>query len=260
MSIVLNEKEWAEIALANRQMGRKPIETLSRIARYYYQSEGYNKAAVQDKLEDFLLRCDPGVTLVKWSDTLDRIVKSADKYPLIELEGVSITQAELDTVCALEGKQQQRLAFTLLSIAKYWDAAQPKNNGWVNTPDKEVMKMANINTSVHRQSLMLHRMREAGLLQFSKRVDNLNIRVRFIAPDSPVALQVSDFRNLGNQYLLHNGEPYFRCAQCGLVIRRKSNAHRYCSDCAAEMYVKKSVESVVRHRAGLSEKYKNQTV
>lgn len=248
MSIVLNEREWAENAITSRQLGKKPVETLSRVARYYCQCEKYKKKEVRGKLEDFLLQCDPGVILVKWSDTIDRIVRSSDKFPLIELEGIDITEAELQTVRSLDGKQLQRLAFALLCVAKYWDAAQEKNNGWVNTSDKEIMKMANINTSIKRQSLMLHEMKNAGLLRFSKRVDSLNIQVKFIRANSPVAIHITDFRNLGNQYLLYCGEPYFQCANCGLTIKKKSNVHKYCSDCAAEMYIKKSVESVMRQR------------
>lgn len=248
MSIVLNEREWAENAITSRQLGKKPVETLSRVARYYCQCEKYKKKEVRGKLEDFLLQCDPGVILVKWSDTIDRIVRSSDKFPLIELEGIDITEAELQTVRSLDGKQLQRLAFTLLCVAKYWGAAQEKNNGWVNTSDKEIMKMANINTSIKRQSLMLHEMKNAGLLRFSKRVDSLNIQVKFIRSNSPVAIHITDFRNLGNQYLLYCGEPYFQCANCGLTIKKKSNVHKYCSDCAAEMYIKKSVESVMRQR------------
>jgi len=258
VSIVLNEREWAENAIANRQLGKKPVETLGRIARYYRQVEKYKKPDIRDKLEDFLLQCDPGVVLVKWSDTLDRIVRSCDKYSLVELDGVNITNAELQVVGALEGRQLQRLAFTLLCVAKYWDATQPKNNGWVNTADKDVMKMANINTSIQRQSLMLHEMKNAGLLRFSKRVDSLNIQVKFIRPNSPVKIHISDFRNLGNQYLLYCGEPYFQCAHCGLTIKKKSNVHKYCPECAAEMYIKKSVESVMRKRSNQHER--NQTV
>lgn len=95
---------------------------------------------------------------------------------------------------------------------------------------------------------MLHEMKNAGLLRFSKRVDSLNIQVKFIRANSPVAIHITDFRNLGNQYLLYCGEPYFQCANCGLTIKKKSNVHKYCSDCAAEMYIKKSVESVMRQR------------
>jgi len=248
MSIVLNEKEWAEKAIANRQLGRKPTETLSRVARYYHQVEGYKKREVRDKLDDYLLQCDPGASLVKWSDRLDGLARSVDKYPLIDIVGVEITEDELRVIESLPGRQPRRLAFVLLCMAKYWCLANPKSNGWINTPDKEIMKMANINTSIRRQSLILHDMREAGIIRFSKKVDSLSIQVLFMTPDSQTVLHISDFRNLGNQYLQYCGESYLQCAQCGLTIKKQNNKHRYCSDCAAEMYVKKSVESVMRRR------------
>lgn len=251
MSIVLNENEWAEYAIANRQLGRAPMETLGRVARYYCQSQGYQKREVRALLEDFLLQCDPGVTLVKWSDALDRLTKTADRYPLVELDGIDVTHSELETVGELDKPQLQRLAFTLLCVAKYWNAVREQNNGWVNTADREIMRLANINTSIKRQSLMLHDLRERGLVRFSRRVDNLNIQVRFIQTNSPVKLRVIDVRSLGNQYMLYRGGPYIQCAQCGLTMRKRSNVHKYCPDCAAEIYIKKSVESVMRQRVAV---------
>lgn len=247
MSIVLNEREWAEAAIVSRQLGKKPMETLNRVSRYYY-GEGYRKRDIRKKLGDFLLQCDPGAVLTKWSDTLDKLAGSAGRRPLIKLDCIDITEAELEVIGSLEGKQMKRLAFTLLCTAKYWNAVNRSNNGWINTADKDIMKMANINTSVRRQSAMLYDMKNAGLIRFGKRVDNLNIRVAYIRDDSPAELHISDFRNLGNQYLLYCGEAYFQCEQCGLTIKKKGNARKYCQDCAAEMYIKQSVESVMRQR------------
>ena len=253
MSVVLNEREWAEHAIATRELGKKPGETLGRIARYYYQCGGYKKKDIRGKLEDFLLQCNPDVILLKWENIIDRVVRSAGKYPLIELDGVDVTQSELDAISVLSGAQIQRIAFTLLCVAKYWNSARKENNDWVNVPDREILKMANVSTSVQRQNGMFHELKNAGLIRFGRRVDNLNIRVLFIDNDSPVALHIDDFRNLGNQYMLYSGGPYFKCEHCGLAIRKKNNAHRYCPDCASEMYIQKTVESVMRNRGNQRE-------
>ena len=110
------------------------------------------------------------------------------------------------------------------------------------------MAMANISASIKRQSELLHNLRELRLIQFSKRVDNLNVQVLFAEPHGSTAMMVTDFRNLGNQYMLRLGGSFIRCEQCGLVVRRKNNAHRYCTDCAAELHSRKSIESVSRKR------------
>jgi hypothetical protein len=248
MSIVLNEKEWAENAIANRQLGRKPVVTLGRVIRYFTQIEGYKKHEVRKKIEEFLLQCDPNIILVKWASMLDSLVKGADRYPLIEVDGIDIAEEELSVVDSLESRQPKRLAFTLLCVAKYWNSAQPMNNGWVNTADKEIMKMANINTSIRRQSMMLHSMKESGLIGFSRKVDNLNIQVLFMSSDGRPFIHISDFRNIGNQYMMRCGEPYIQCSQCGITIKKRNNSHKYCTDCASEMYIRKSVESVMRQR------------
>lgn len=249
MSIVLNEYEWAEKMLENNEIGRKPSETLSRISKYYLSNK-YSKKETRRMLDAFLLRCDPNVSLPRWSDLLDRIVKNSSKYPLIMIEGVAITDAELAEIEKLKGVQMRRLAFTLLCVAKYWNEVSPNNGGWVNCPDREIMQMANINTSVKRQSAMFGELRNAGLIKFSRKVDNLNVRVVFIK-DGETEMFIRDFRNLGYQYLRHCGGSFFECANCGLTLKfqeRRGRPQKYCANCAVEVKTKQSVEAVMRRR------------
>lgn len=255
--IVLHDKEVAEMAISTYQLGSKPGDTLMRVAKYYAQVEQLPRGDVRRKLEDLLLKSDRQTVLSKWDDALSGIVKSAFKEQLIEIDGVPITVNELRVIDTLPSKRLARLAFTLLAVAKYWYVVKPKNNMWVNTTDKEIMKMANISASIKQQGYLLHELKELELIQFSKRVDNLNIQVLFADQEGPVAMVLTDYRNLGNQYMMHCGGSYFRCEYCGLTIKRKNNAHRYCDECAAELYIKKSVESVMRKRdcrASISER------
>lgn len=253
MSIVLNEYEWAERMVNNHELGKKPIETLSRVAKYYYANQ-YSKKEVRKLLDSFLTQCDPAVSLVHWSDTLDRVAKSVDKFPIICLDGIRITQKELERIESLGGKQVRRLAFTLLCVAKYWDAVSASNNHWVNSPDKEIMQMANINTSVKRQSMMFGELRDAGFIRFSKKIDNLNVQVLFME-DGETAIHIQDFRNIGYQYLKHYGEPYFDCVNCGITVKiqepAKGRRQKYCPSCAVELHTKQKVESVMRRRNAL---------
>ena len=251
MDIILNEREWAEDAIESRSLGKRPAETLWRLARYYYQAENRKKNDVRKELERFLLRCDPDIVLIKWSGTVDKVVKSCHKMPLIQIDGIPVTSKEMDVVKSADGKQAQRLAFTLLCVAKYWNMVHTSNNGWTNIPDKDIMQMANVKTSIKRQSEMLRKMKDGGLIGFSRKVDNLNIQVKFIDDDTDdMCMAVSDVRNIGNQLMLYYGESYFRCEQCGVVIKRNSPAHKYCPKCAAEMYIKQSVGAVMRSRCG----------
>ena len=262
MTIVLNEYEWAEKMINDHDLGKRPVETLGRVAKYYYANK-YSKREIRKKLNAFLLQCDPYVSLVQWSDTIERVIKNAKKYPLIVLDGVVVTKKELLCIEALKGRQLQRLAFVLLCVAKYWDAVNPKNNHWANISDRDAMRMANINTSIKRQSALFGELHRAGFIRFSRKIDSLNVQVKYIK-DGKTAMYIQDFRNLGYQYLKYYGGPYFECANCGIVTKYQNLSRRggfvrgrrqkYCPSCAAEVQAKQAVNAAMRSKERLKEK------
>lgn len=250
MSIVLNEYEWAERAIKDKLLGKKPYETLSRVAKYYTY-KNYTRREVRRLLDEFLLQCEPAVSLVTWSDTLDSAAKSAAKYPLVMIDSIDITEPEMARIATLPGKPIRRLAFTLLCIAKYMHTLSENTNYWVTTPDNEIMKMANISTSIKRQSSMFGRLKDNGMIRFSKQIDNLSVQVLF-AESGNTVLRITDFRNLGYQYMKYLGDPYFECSNCGLTDKIKNPASgrppKYCPQCAAEIRTRQNVNSVMRRR------------
>lgn len=250
MNIILNEYETAERAIGEHTLGKNPVETLRCVSKYYLENR-YSKADTRRLLDQFLVQCDPQVSVVRWSDTLDRIVRKAGKHPLIRLDGIEVTKPELAAIERLEGTQTRRLAFTLLCVAKYWDTISEKNHHWVNTPDSEVMKMANIRTSIKRQCAMFTSLRDDGLIRFSRKVDNLNVQVLFMQ-DGERAMYIRDFRNLGYQYMMFYGGPYYECVNCGLTVKIQKPARgrppKYCPSCAVELHTRQKVDSVMRHR------------
>lgn len=258
MSIVLNEHYYAEQAIQTRSLGKKPSETLSRVARYYIDScNNTTKKAIRNKLDLFLLQCDSTASIPKWSKMLDFATDWAFKHEAIQIDSISITKPELENINSLQGKQIRRLAFALLCLSKYWNIVNAKNDNWVNSKDNEIMAFANINTSIRRQCAMYTALRDAGLIQFSKKVDNTNVRVCFLE-DGDTAMTITDLRNLGYQYLKHHGEPYFECQNCGVTTRysnpSKTGGQKYCNTCAYEINVQNAVNSTMSRRAKLRSK------
>lgn len=254
MSIVLRENDWAEKRIQDKSLDKKPSETLRRVARKYID-DGYSKKDVRKMVELFLLQCEPTASLPKWSDAIDYAVGRAYKYQAIYIDNIKITKSEMDKIDELSGKQIKRLAFTLLCLAKYWYMVAPETDFWVSNKDNEVMALANINTSIKRQSLMYYTLRELGMIQFSKKVDNTSVRVCFVDDDSDTVLEVQDFRNLGYQYLKYHGEPYMECRHCGITTKIENlsigRPQKYCKSCANEIAIQQRVNSVMRQRATL---------
>ena len=244
--IVLNEKKYAIECLENGFVGKKPFFTLSIIAKYYYHSLGYRKSKINHLLNEFMSQHYAGYHLDKlsWQDTIESIVKKVNKYSLLEVDGVSITQSELRTISEIGNPIKERVMFTILCLAKFGLARNPNSNGWVNTDSKEIFKMARVSCKALERELYIGDLFDRGLLELPMRNDNTSIRVTFIDTDSPEELFVSDFRELGYEYLKYKGENFIRCAECGILTRgNKNGTKRYCKDCAA--YTPQETKTIV---------------
>lgn len=241
MNIVLNEKEWLLEKLSDKSLGDKPSETLSRLTKYY-SAEGLNRAETRRKLEEFILSCDSAASLPKWSKSLDRTVKRNWGEPLVSIDFIPISTSELDKIQKLKGEQIRRLAFTLLCLGKYQKRVNGLNDYWVCAKESEIVRLANINTSLKRRCLMFKRLNELNLIEFSKRADNTNVRICF-ADKEPPALKITNFKNLGYQYMMYCGKPYFACVRCGTVTKYSNpNVGRkqlYCKECAIKIAAQK---------------------
>ena len=206
------------------------------LARYYYHNNGFRKKKIYNLLFDFLKRNYPRYELEEsyWIGTVEKIASRAGKYPLAEIRGVSISVSEMLTITSIHNKVLERLAFTMLCLAKFWNAKKPNNNGWVNTDSKELFQYARISSKALDREIRIGQLHDMGLLEFPKRNGNMNCRVTFINDeDKNEAMFVSDFRELGYTYLKQKGENFIECAECGILIRNNKNrTKKYCKNCA----------------------------
>ncbi len=232
--IILNEKQYARRCLEENSLGENTYITLSIIAKYYYFDCGYKKKKIKEMLTEFL--SNNLITYHKeekvWIENIEKIVNKVNKQKLYEISGVKITKPEIEKIQILQNKLLEKLAFTMLCIAKFHNIKNENNNGWVTTSGKELLDFANINCPQSRLNIHINKLYEAGLLDLPLRCDNTNCRINFIDNDGDEELFVSDFRNLGFEYLLYCGENYIRCAECGALTKgNKNGTKKYCSKC-----------------------------
>lgn len=233
VELITKEREWVENMMAERSLGTRPFVTLCRIARYYY-SEGHSKKDIHGMLQDYVIRCQPDANLIKWESALERCVKQADRKRLIDIDDIVITKAEMATIKSMNGTMLQRLLFTVLCLAKYSRAVNECADGWANMTTRDIFSLANMQLPIRKQHLMINDLWREGVIEYNRAIDNLNILVKCIDDNSEPELVVSDFRNLGNQYLRYTGADLIPCVSCGLIIRRRSNRQMYCPDCAVQ--------------------------
>ena len=234
--IILNEKTYAEECLRERRMEKKPYKTISILAKYYYHCMGYRKKKIEKLLKEYMSECYAKYEdhKILWDETIEKLARNAGKYTLYEINGIWITTAELETIRSLNNNMLERLAFTLLCLAKLGNERSFKNNGWVNNDAKEIFTLARIPCSVDERYENLGLLHELGLLEFPKRLENLSCRVLYVNSDSDNEMFISDFRELGYEYLNYLGGNFTRCCECDRLIRdNKKHTRRYCSDCIA---------------------------
>lgn len=244
MSIVLDERKYAEEIIEKGEVGSKPTSTLFLLSKYYRQNEELSEKKTVQALHSFMAEHYKNYNPVLWEDIIDDIAKKGKKYLLQKIDYIGITQNEIDQISKVTSLKYQKLLFAMLCYAKFYNATSKKNNNWVNTDIKEIYRVARV-TVKHRNDkfLYLNDLETTGLISFSNKNDNLNMKVNFIDTDGDTVLKITDFRELGYEYEQYMGENKFiRCSECNLLIKKKTNNQRYCPECATKINIQKQKE------------------
>ena len=236
MSVILNEVKQAEYIIERGEVGNKPTFTLFLLGKYFRQKENLNKEQTFSKLNEFMQQNYRNYNSALWEDIIEDISKKANKYSLREINSIGVTQSELDKISEIDNLRYQKLIFTMLCYAKLYNCISENNNGWINTDIKEIYRVARV-TVKHRNDkfIYLNDLEQMGLISFSNKNDNLNIRVNFVDMDGESVLDIMDFRELGYEYLKYIGNGKFiRCSECNRIIRKTNNKCLYCVKCKEE--------------------------
>lgn len=250
MTIINNEIKEAERRLSENELGNKPSETLSLIARYYKQVHKYNDASIIEILNDFLKRNCEIYNEVKWRDSIRRYVKQSKKYQLVVVDSVSLSQKEIDIINSLKAVRMRRLLFTIVCLAKFYTARNATSKDWLSTDYADLFRMAHMETTAKQQAEMLSKLYKLGYISFGKKITNLSIHVDIIDDGEPVWI-IDNFKDLGYEYMIRTQPKHFeRCEICGKPYKIHSNRQKYCSGCYEKIHLQQRIEwmSVARSK------------
>lgn len=232
----MNEYTYAE-NLLNKQdlkacdLGDKPSSTLNLLARYYREI-GKNDDEIKELLSDFLNRClKDKYKESKWIDSIFYQVVKSKKYNLKKVDNVIVTKSEMEIIQSVKGKSRQKVLFTLLVLAKYYNAISDKNKNWTNLEYKKIFKLANVQLSIQNQALLINDLYNCGFVNVSKNVGKPNIQVNFVDNEPDAVLTIARLKDLGKEYLMFCGEDYIRCQKCGTLVKNYRNTNKYCKTC-----------------------------
>lgn len=157
-----------------------------------------------------------------FNDSIDNTFKEREYIPIYE--------NELKFISALSTDRQKKIMFTFFAVARYMDC-----DGWINKKTSkdisEVFKLANITLTSDKRNELLHELYVDGYISFGKKVNNLNIRVR-LDNSGEIIYKITDFENIGNQYIGNFKKGYKLCKECKRIIKDTGNKKMYCNKCA----------------------------
>ena len=217
---------------------------ITLIAKYYFDDydDGISLSdVVKKKLLEFNL---PSYQEYKYHNKIlnvcNGLYKENDGFK--EREYIPLYENELKIINSLENDRQKKLMFTFFIVARYMDC-----DGWINKKTSrahsEVFKLANVTLTSDKQSELLHWLYINGYISFAKKIDNLNIKVQ-LDPTGDIVYKLTDFSNVGNQYIAAFKKGYKQCVVCGKKIRITGKNHKYCKKCSEEIDADKNRKRV----------------
>ena len=138
-TLILDEKEYVDKILSEGALHPSRIYLfLGLYARYLYHEKELRKTKIIKALDAFMEENYPRYNPVDWGLNLEKYAGKASRYPLCQCRGIWLTKEELDTISGIHDKVLERLAFTLLCLAKFNNFRNPLNNNWVNSSNGEI--------------------------------------------------------------------------------------------------------------------------
>lgn len=258
MNVILNEVRECERILSTGNISCDHLNTIRLLSRYFRQCEGKSKKETTEEIYRFLSKNCPDLNLVLWGDVIEKEIGHSHKYPLRKIDCVWVSKKELASISKLCNLKLEKLVFTMLCFAKLYDATNPSNNGWVNTPIQELYKIARVSVKRRNDKYLYlndiegnHLLGDVGLISFSPRNDNTNLKVNFVDAGAH-DFKIDDFRELGYEYMLLCELGRFkRCNGCGRLIRltnRNDHSTKYCSECKRQIKRRQNREIYARSR------------
>lgn len=244
--IIMNDVRYIENYLSgNYILSKKEYPSfLYKYALYLRDKKNKNDITAAKELESFAERNFIDYSKSAWSNYLENLIGElficVNNHKLCECNEIIITKNEYDKISSLNNQVHEKLMFTLLCLAKFFNYKHNNNKCWVSgLSSSEIFSLANINAPKEKREIKIGELHSMDLILFNNRVDNLDIKVNIVDDSDEVFCKVDRLTNLGNQYmLLQKNKKYKRCETCGDVIFVRSNSKRYCKKCA-DISVKK---------------------
>jgi hypothetical protein len=238
--IIFDEKKHAETMLREGFTTKNRIVTEMKILSKYFFSKGFDDTDVKDKLVAFCEKHQDYFNNAEWYKIINKTLGIAKKSKLVTGREVKITQAELDTITSLPSLNEQRLAFVLLVLYKFYN----KRKFQISLVD--LFSLCKISVNSKTKMKLPHSLTSKGLIDinlYGKRW------VNFVNDDSEVVIHIRKFDDLIYYYLNYIGEGKYKyCCICDGIFYLSNNRQTKCRQCAKESWRQYNAQKQLEYR------------
>lgn len=238
--VILRETDILNRALKG-EFEKKPLDTIRILAKYYLgQNKNIDDVIVQ--INEYMEKFYSGFKPSKWKDRIENIVKTTHKtnnFNLIDIDKIDIYESEWENIIALNDRQLEKLAFTLLVYQKINEIKSPDSNGWINNNLTDIFTEASLTggKDYYEKKLLFNELYNLQYIKQKNTVDATSLQVNFreLDKEEKVKFVVDNLSYAITYYYEHrDGVFYTCCEECNKRIIKKNNKTKYCNKCAKE--------------------------
>ena len=233
---VFNEKKDIEDMINDNFVDENnPTNTIKMIARYNHYVCQLDKDQSYNVINDYMRKNCSSYSEVGYYAAIQGCVKDATKRVWRDISQVIVTKKELDVIKSLNDDRQEKLAFVLLTDAKYENACKDRNLNYSNISIPELYRQARVTMPVKDRNMFLSFLYDNQLVQRNLNPDSSGFKLLYIYDEDETALLLSEnnYKELAFTYMNWKYGGYKECRGCGRLFKPKGNA-QYCKSCIKE--------------------------
>ena len=252
MTFLFNEQSAVENMINMHIVDNDNIfVTIKDLARYNYFVNHMEKDENYNSILKYLQVNGANINEENVYKMIDDCVQKAKKYPFKQVDEVCITRSEMEFIKKLSDIKQEKVAFVLLSSAKYYDATRDIKYHTSYMQNSDICKLARVTIPVAERNIFMQFAYDLGVLSRHNRAASTEKKVLFVSQDDNdeivLRLKENDFKDLAYTYLAYiTPHKFRRCVSCGGWMRRDSKDRRICKDCADKGVEEQNTVKVVQ--------------
>ena len=248
---IFDEKKYAERILKQKEYGTLKNQGREKcvLVRYFY-NQGYSHDEIVHALLKLNMHNDTTyLSKDKLKIIYERIIDKALKYDLIYDIKVDIYKSEVDIINSIDDELEKKLLFIYLvyykwaSQVSYLRFYSKKNNIMiVVNNDKDIWKIAGLDKLRLKDRYVLSgNLLKQGLYAEDNFKKYNYFYIPFATDSGDLAFTITNYDNLFGELELYNGDvSLIRCSNCGVVMKKINNKHKYCNFCARIINIEKT--------------------